>query len=214
MSNKQRILLFTGGNIGEWALTEIKEHDFLVGVDRGALFLLQHHHKPDISLGDFDSVTDEEAAAIQISSRNFLSCDPVMKDLTDTEMAFAWALEQSPAEIIILGGLGSRFDHSLANVHLLLKGLKAGVSTCLLDEKNELRLMEKHLTISKGSFSHVSLLPLTMEVTGINLTGFQYPLHNATLTIGDSLGISNVIVDQEGSIEIRSGYLLVIKSRD
>lgn len=214
MLKKQRILLFTGGNLGEWALEEIREGDFLVGVDRGALFLLQHHRKPDISLGDFDSVSLEEAARIQTSSGDFLSCDPVMKDLTDTEMAFSWAVQQRPDEIIILGGLGSRFDHSLANVHLLLKGLKAGIPTCLLDEKNELRLMDKQLTITKGSFSHVSLLPLTMEVTGINLKGFQYPLYDATLTIGDSLGISNVLIEQEGSISISSGYLLVIKSRD
>lgn len=211
---KKRILLFTGGNLGEWALEEIKTGDILVGVDRGAYFLLQHHRKPDISLGDFDSVTTEEADRIQSLSGQFLSCDPVMKDLTDTEMAFAWALEQKPDEIIILGGLGSRFDHSLANVHLLLKGLTAGISTSLLDEKNEIWLMDKQLTVAKGSFSHVSLLPLTMEVTEINLKGFQYPLHDATLRIGDSLGISNVLADQEGSISIGSGYLLVIKSRD
>ena len=94
---KRRFLLFTGGNLGEWALAEIKTGDFLVGVDRGALFLLQHNRKPNISLGDFDSVTTEEAGRIQALSGNFLSCDPVMKDLTDTEMAFAWALEQKPA---------------------------------------------------------------------------------------------------------------------
>lgn len=210
----KRILLFTGGNLGEWALEEIKTNDFLVGVDRGALFLLQHDYPPHIALGDFDSVTPEEAAKIQTLSGDFLSCDPVMKDLTDTEMAFSWALQQRPSEIIILGGLGSRFDHSLANVHLLLKGLKTGVPTGLLDEKNELRLMDKQLTVTKGSFSHVSLLPLSMEVTGINLEGFQYPLHDATLTIGDSLGISNILVEQEGSITIGSGYLLVIKSKD
>lgn len=209
-----RILLFTGGNLGAWALQEVRPSDTVVGVDRGALFLIEHGIKPVLAIGDFDSVSREEFSSIQQQVSDVQACDPVWKDWTDTEMAFHWAMEQSPAEILLLGALGNRFDHSLANVQLLVKALQAGISCRILDEHNEIMLLDHATRIAANGFSHVSLLPLTPEVTGITLTGFQYPLQQATLRWGQTLGISNVLVADTGTIELTSGYLLVVKSRD
>lgn len=214
MNQSARILLFAGGNLGEWALQHIREDDVLVGVDRGAWFLVKNGFAPHLSIGDFDSVTNEEKERIAARSRQFSDCDPVMKDLTDTEMAFNWALQQQPREILLLGVLGTRFDHTLANVHLLAKGLQANVPCRIVDSCNEIFLISDHLTVTRDHFHHVSLLPISPEVTGICLQGFQYPLENATLRIGDTLGISNVLVRERGSISLRTGLLLVIKSRD
>ena len=212
--NSTRILLFAGGNLGDWAIRYIREGDWLVGVDRGALFLVRNGLSPRLSIGDFDSVTAEEMAEIERHSLDVSACDPVMKDLTDTEMALTWAIGQKPREIVLLGVLGSRFDHTLANVHLLGKSLQKGVSCRIVDERNEIRLVNSHCELSQDQFTHVSLLPLTMEVTGITLRGFMYPLEEATLRIGDTLGISNVLVEQTGTIDVRTGQLLVIKSKD
>ena len=209
-----RILLFAGGNLGNWALRDIRQDDWLVGVDRGALFLVRNGLTPRLSIGDFDSVSAEEMAEIEQRSIDVSSCDPVMKDLTDTEMALTWALEQQPAEIILSGVLGTRFDHTLANVHLLQKALHANIPCRIVDETNEIQLMDHHCTINRDHFAHVSLLPLTPEVTGITLTGFLYPLEDATLRIGDTLGISNVLREETGTIHIETGKLLVMKSKD
>jgi thiamine pyrophosphokinase len=129
-------------------------------------------------------------------------------------MAFDWALQQHPREIVLLGALGTRFDHSLANVHLLAKGLQEGILCRIVDAHNEVLLIDRRAEVRKGRFSHVSLLPLSMEVTGITLEGFQYPLHNATLRIGQSLGISNVLLQDVGIVTIGQGRLLVIQSTD
>lgn len=213
--NPTRIVLIAGGNLGDWTLRHLRPDDWLVGVDRGALFLVRHGYTPRLAIGDFDSVTDEEKEQIDKHSLHISSCDPVWKDLTDTEMAFAWALEQKPAEIVLLGALGSRFDHTLANVHLLVKGLRARVNCTIIDETNEIRLTDRTLTVERDDgFSHVSLLPLSPEVTGITLRGFQYPLENATLRIGDTLGISNVLTAGTGTVSVQTGMLLVIKSKD
>lgn len=214
MNKSNRILLFAGGNLGKWALGHIQEADILVGVDRGAWFLIENGHAPHLSIGDFDSVTKEEKERIEANSRQFSSCDPVMKDLTDTEMAFNWALQQQPGEIVLLGVLGTRFDHTLANVHLLAKGLEANIPCRIVDASNEIHLISERLDVTKDHYQHFSLLPLSPEVTGICLDGFQYPLQNATLRIGDTLGISNVLIGESGSIKLASGLLLVIKSSD
>lgn len=212
--NGQRIVIFSGGELGDWALNYLLPDDVIVGVDRGALFLIKHQVTPTIALGDFDSVSAEQRALIEQNSRDIWACDPIMKDLTDTEMAFHWALERNPREIILFGVLGSRFDHTLANIHLLLKGLQKQIRCRIIGLHNEVTLIDDQAEVEKDRFTHVSLLPLSMSVTGITLEGFQYPLTDATLQIGDSLGISNVLLGEKGKIKIKSGYLLVIQSMD
>ncbi|UFJ40253.1 thiamine diphosphokinase [Brevibacillus humidisoli] len=209
-----RYLLFSGGNLGDWALDEVQEGDVLVGVDRGALFLLQHGIVPAYAVGDFDSVNEAERSQIEQQVASVASCDPVMKDLTDTEMAFRWALTQQPTEIILLGAVGSRLDHTLANLHLLVEAQKATVPCRIVDEKNEVLLVDGTAQIKKRRYRYVSLLPLSTQVTGITLEGFLYPLHRATLTIGQSLGISNELLGSHGTVSVESGQLLLIQSLD
>lgn len=209
-----RILIFSGGDLGPWALEEIKPGDFIIGVDRGALFLMQNKIMVDYALGDFDSVTEEEFAAIKAWCREADSCDPVAKDYTDTEMAVNLALTRKPSEIVILGALGTRMDHNLANIHLLSKCLQAGITCRITGEKNEISLVGQDISVSRGNFAYVSILPLTGEVKGVTLEGFQYPLNLATLHLGQSIGISNKITGETGRISVESGKLLVIKSND
>ncbi len=213
-TNNQRILIFTGGNLGSWAIDEIRQGDFVIGADYGAVYLINHGISPDLALGDFDSVTPFELAEIRQHSKAIDSCDAIDKDQSDTEMAFNWALDRDPQEIVILGALGTRFDHSLANVHLLRKGLESGIACRIVDEYNEIRVIDHPTLIKKSRYAHVSLLPLSLEVTGITLHGFKYPLHEATLSLGQSLAVSNILMSDTGKIGIQSGLLLVIQSID
>ncbi|SFF09978.1 thiamine pyrophosphokinase [Paenibacillus catalpae] len=210
-----RIIICTGGRLGDWVRTYISPGDLLIGADRGALFLVQNGFTPDLALGDFDSVTPEQLELIRSISRETITYDPIDKDYTDTELAFRYALDQSPSEIRMLGALGSRFDHSLANVHLLKLALEQGIPASITDANNTISLaQEGSVQLHQGEYSHVSLLPLSEEVTGITLHGFAYPLHEATLRIGQSLGISNILADPVGTLTVRTGTLLVIQSKD
>lgn len=214
MFEDRRILIFSGGNLGPWALEEIGQRDFLIGVDRGALFLLQNQWVPDIVIGDFDSVSLEDLTAIKNACNHVICCDPVDKDYTDTEMAFNWALEKEPKEIVIFGALGSRFDHSLANVYLLRKGIEAGVICRIVDQNNEIEATKDHRTIRKGGYPYVSILPISLEVKGLTLEGFKYPLTGANMTLGESLTISNVQVEEVAHVKVQSGQVLIIRSKD
>ncbi|MBO8172088.1 MAG: thiamine diphosphokinase [Bacillaceae bacterium] len=215
MSENRRILLFSGGELGDWALRHIEDDDRLVGVDRGTLFLISRGIQPDFAMGDFDSVTPRELEEIRRACPRFDCVDPIDKDHSDTELALMWAIEQKPEEILLLGVLGSRFDHSLANIQLLIRALKAGIPARILGENNEMMLVDRVAELAYDPhFSHVSLLPFTEQVTGITLEGFQYPLHDATLSMGESRGISNVLQEETGKIHVKSGILLVIKSKD
>ena len=54
MNSTKRIIIFTGGSLGDWALQLIEPGDYLIGADGGALFLVVNGYQPDLSLGDFD----------------------------------------------------------------------------------------------------------------------------------------------------------------
>ncbi|WP_433946607.1 thiamine diphosphokinase [Paenibacillus sp. SN-8-1] len=210
----KRILIFTGGSIKKESIHEIKEGDFVIGADKGALFLVDNGVQPDLSVGDFDSVTKDELERIKRSSHEMITCDPIDKNLTDTELAFDMALDQQPEEVVMIGAVGSRLDHSLANIQMMLRGLQHKVLSSILDEHNYISLTGSSLKVQDRGFTYVSLLPLTPEVTGITLKGFMYPLQDATIQMGQSLGISNRLTGSEGSIQIESGLLLVIQSKD
>ena len=63
-------------------------------------------------------------------------------------------------------------------------------------------------------YKYVSLIPLTTNVTGVTLKGFKYLLKNATLTIGESVGVSNEQIEKKATIELKEGILICIRSRD
>jgi thiamine pyrophosphokinase len=211
----RQAVIFTGGNLGEWAVDLIHPEDYLIGADRGADFLVRHGFVPHLSLGDFDSVTPDQMRLIQDTSLELMACDPVHKDWTDTELGLREAVSRGYTDIRIIGGLGTRFDHSLANVHLLRQAAEQGCEARLVDEHNEIRLCTGHCRLeSDARYRYVSLLPLTPMVKGITLDGFQYPLTDAALTLGWSLGVSNVLIAQEGTVTIADGLLLIIRSRD
>jgi thiamine pyrophosphokinase len=116
-----------------------------------------------------------------------------------------------PEAIFIWGALGGRIDHTMANVFLLCKGQEKGIKTYLIDEYGEAFVLDKEATFINETGKTVSLLALSPEVTGINLTGFLYHLKEEILVMGESRGISNVINDARAGINIRQGKLLVIK---
>lgn len=214
MLKDRRICIVSGGVTGQWICDYINEEDFFVGADRGALFFLEQGIRLDYALGDFDSVTKDEMARIKKACSQVDECDPVAKDYTDTELAFNWALEQKPAEILLFGVTGDRLDHTLANLYLLARALDQKVSCRIIDEKNEIFLINKTTKVHNNKRKYLSLLPFGGEVTGITLEGFQYPLNKATYKVGQSIGISNIMKAETAQITLEKGCLMVIRSED
>ncbi|MBT2760290.1 thiamine diphosphokinase [Paenibacillus sp. FSL W8-0187] len=209
-----RVLIFTGGELSPRFLDEVQNGDFIIGADRGALYLIEHGIKPHLSVGDFDSIPPGQMDRVRSMSGKVIDCDPIDKNLTDTELAFEMALEHSPESILILGATGTRLDHTLANIHMLIRGLQHHIPCSILDENNFITLTGSSCIVENKGFTYVSLLPLTTEVTGINLEGFEYPLHDATLRLGQSLGVSNKLAEDKGTVRIEGGLLLIIQSKD
>lgn len=193
------------------------DKDIWVGVDKGVFTLLSKGIKPTIAFGDFDSVTVEEMIVIEQSVSKLNRFMPE-KDETDMELAMEWAIEQKPAIIRIFGATGGRIDHFIANIQLLMKPLQMDqqMQVEILDKNNIvfLRMPGKYSVKKKPGYQYISFLPITMEVCGITLEGFKYPLVDQSLPLGSTLCISNELIHDCGHFSFSKGILMVVRSND
>ncbi|WP_238651603.1 thiamine diphosphokinase [Paenibacillus piscarius] len=209
-----RVVIVAGGKVTADCLRYLDEEDYIIGADRGALFLIEHGFRPALAVGDFDSVPEEALERIQAGSNETISCDPVNKDLTDSELALDYALGLQPQSIVMIGVTGTRMDQTLASIQMMTRALQRQVACSIIDPNNYITLTGSQAVVEQRGYTYVSLLPLTPEVTGITLKGFQYPLNQATLKLGQSLAVSNVLVESTGTVTIESGLLIIIQSKD
>ncbi len=216
-----RTVIISGGRIErDFALSFLENETFeqFIAVDNGLRFCYDNQIKPTWIVGDFDTAAPELVEYYQtqtdIPIRRF---NPV-KDSTDSQIAIELALELGSSEITLLGGTGTRMDHVLGNIQSLMLAKKKGVSCVILDEYNRIQLIDGETRLKKSEQygKYVSLLPLTTEVTGVDLTGFKFNLtgHTFTSTGSAGLGVSNEIIEDIAEIRVKSGIFVLIESRD
>lgn len=186
---------------------------YIISVDGGAAHLRKLGILPDVLLGDFDSANKDDIEYFQtqgIKAEQF----PVEKDMTDSELAIEKALEKGADEIIFIGAVGSRFDHSMANIFLLKKLMDEKVKACIADEHNRIYMFDESFSMPRVEGYKLSLIPVTEKVTGVTTKGLKYPLINATMQLGTSWGVSNEFYEDIACVTIEKGILLVCLSRD
>ena len=210
-------LIITGGKINKnFAKKYLKsnKYDIIIAVDKGLETIDYLKLQPQYVLGDFDSVNTKILEKYKTQNIKIIKLNPE-KDLTDTHSAIDLALEIKSTEITILGAIGTRLDHTMANIHILKQALDKNIKAKIVNEKNEIELINKEIIIKRDdNYKYVSIIPLTTNVTGITIEGMKYIINDYTLSIGDSLGVSNEQIDKEAKISIKTGILVVIKSKD
>lgn len=212
-----RTLILSGGTINTGLLKTVLEEErfqFTIAVDGGLEAADKAGLDVDYIVGDFDSVSRDTMA--KYKDKAIIKQFPPEKNYTDTHLALELAIEIGGEDLLILGATGTRFDHMQANLHLLVYLLRKKIKAVILDENNRIYLIEEAMHIEKrkayGPF--LSLLPITEKVKGVTLKGFKYPLDKAELSIEGSIGISNEIIDETGTIELEEGILLVVETKD
>ena len=238
------ILIITGGylNIG-YTQEYIKtlSYDKVFAVDKGLEYADALGLVPELIIGDFDTVdeklldryekqlteadkklaeADNQAAEVDRQSVRIIR-HPSHKDQTDTELALYCAKEDNASRVTILGATGSRLDHVLANIGLLLYACRSGMDAAIIDEHNRIRLLASEYAVNEVTIdkaeqygSYVSLIPVTPVVSGVTTKGLLYSLDNAVIEQGNGLTVSNEIIEKTARIQIESGAVLIIESRD
>ncbi|MFZ5966323.1 MAG: thiamine diphosphokinase [Bacillota bacterium] len=208
-----RAVIIANGSIdyGHNFRDTILHHDLIICADGGAKYLKKINVTPHIIVGDLDSI-DQSSKEYYLQKGVELYQFPTKKNHTDTDLAVQYAISKGCKEITFLGAIGSRMDHTLANIMLLIPLVQTGIKARILNETNDITVINQDLEVQGDDKTYMSLIPITQTVEGVTLEGFEYPLVDATLRMGDTIGISNQFQNKQAFIRIKKGLLLVIKA--
>lgn len=192
----------------------------IIAVDGGMRHLYKLGIKPNIWVGDMDSsiglkIDEEFLSGVEIKTL------PIKKDISDSEYAVQKALEFGANEIIIIGGIGTRFDHSLFNINMLFKLAKKNILCKILDGKQEVSFLcagkyletenYNELIIESNIGKTLSIVPFS-DLEFLSLDGFEYPLTDTNVDRYSNLTLSNIITSEKAKIKLKNGMCLVILS--
>ncbi len=182
-----------------------QENDFLIGLDEGALKIIEKGYKLNEVWGDFDNKEKLQKISKYCSNIHLY---PTKKNQTDLELVLMNI--KTNDEIVIYDVTGGRLDHEIINLLLLRKyhNLKLKIR----DNYNEIIYLSTkgNYTFSKDEFNYISII--TLDQATISIIKGEYLLDKTTITKNDTYTTSNTFVDEEFSIELFSGEIFIIKS--
>jgi thiamine pyrophosphokinase len=182
--------------------------DLVVAADGGARYALGAGIVPDLVVGDMDSLGEvreiEERGAV-------LERHPVGKDKMDGHLAVMAARNRGATAVDLLCAAGGRFSALFAVPHILLASERMGLGATMIAGWGRAFVLEAgSRTVAGEPRDSVSVFPFTGPAIGVTLDGFVYPLEDARLEVGDTLGFHNELIGKEGRVSVREGALLVI----
>ena len=206
-----RAFIYTGGAVRAEFITEHpKADDLCIAADQGYHTAKALGERIDLLLGDFDSI-----GSVPRDGDFEIQQVPAEKDYTDTQLAVEIALERGADEIIIIGGLSGRLDHTLSTLAILEDLNARGVYCTVTDGQNRARYMKSTSTlIARSPYKYLSLIAADEVVKGVDIEGCKYPLKKATLRRSHQFAVSNEITGNVAFISVKKGGVFIIESRD
>ena len=191
-----------------------QEEDYIICADNGYSYAKLEGIKPNVVIGDFDSM-DSDLQDFNSTKECEIIRLAAEKDDTDTLFCLKYGIEQGFDEFFILGGLGGRLDHTVANLQTMSHAIDHQKSIWFLDGKNRATLRNPgKLLIQRMAGFKISLFTFTDFCEDVCISGVKYPLHNCLLNNSFPLGVSNEFLVDQAQISHTSGKLLVILSKD
>lgn len=201
-----RFVIMSNGDYGEleYYIPYIRSADRLICADGGANYAYQLNLKPDIIVGDLDSITSEVRHFYHkqnVSIKKYLK----QKDFTDTQLALSMAEEMGATEIVLIGTMGGRLDHSFSNLYAGVEQTKKGIIVCHVTNDCVIHIFNNYLEIEGAPGDIVSIMPLTEEIGHVYTEGLEYALNGESLVYQNPYAISNVLVENRASVRLEEG---------
>lgn len=204
-----RCVIVGGADINNYAFVRerLREDDYIIFCDSGLKHMDALNAKPGLIVGDFDSHDNPRLDVETI----VLPCE---KDDTDTFYAIKEAVKRGYEDFLLIGVIGARLDHSLANLSILLYLDALGKKGRIIDDYSEMEIVSKEPVCIGDGYSFFSLMNITGIAKGITVRGAKYPLENAEISCEYQYGVSNeVLKGEDATVSVEDGKLLLIKIR-
>ena len=206
-----KAFIYTGGAVRIDGITEHpKSDDLRIAADSGYLTAKALGDRIDIAVGDFDSMS-----ADMIPDGVEQLRVPAEKDVTDTQLAVEAALNRGADQLVIIGVMSGRLDHTLSNLFILEDLADADVYAIMTDGQSRVRFVRSgSALIGRSGFRYLSIIAADPKVKGVTAEGCRYPLKNATLSRRCQYAVSNEITGNCALISVKKGGIFIIESTD
>jgi thiamine pyrophosphokinase len=209
----KRAVIFLHGN--KPSVKSVRNHlrktDTIICADGGTIYAVSFGLKPDIYIGDLDSISPSLHKKLQKEKIEWHTY-PKEKDETDSELALEYAIKNGFTEIILFAVFGNRVDHVLANLTMFAKLQSKKVHIKIIEGNQELFFVKSKLVLQGKIGEYVSLIPMQTEVT-VSTKNLKWELADSVLEYGKTRGISNEFAKRTAEISVKKGTLLVIHTR-
>lgn len=180
-----------------------RKSDYIVAADGGANVARQYGLRPDVIIGDLDSLRPSTRRHFRTSTIVHVN----RQDNTDLEKALDFLVGEKCRSTTIIGATGKRLDFTLGNLSVMWNYTRR-ISLAFVGDGWTALPVGRERTVAAKVGATVSLIPFGV-CSGITLRGLQYPLTNATMRVGQ-IGVSNVVHTSPFSIRVKKGEMLVI----
>ncbi len=202
-----KFAILLGGNVKPTKrLKKQLEGARVIAADSGMQHADSLSLKPELWVGDFDSASPHLQKKHNDVPRQTYDAE---KDATDGEIAIAEALRRGATSMILVGGFGGQFDHTLAHAGFLLALAKRGMDIFMSSGNEEAQALVGEMAIDDLSFgTRLSIAPFS-DLRGLTLSGVKWPLTKRDVPLGSALTLSNIVT---GSVRISvlSGSALIL----
>lgn len=183
------------------------ENSYVIAADNGYSFVKQLGIKPDLIIGDFDSLSENISDDCQIINA------PAEKDDTDTMLAVKKALSMGFEDITLASSIGGRLDHTYANIQTLAYIIDKNAKCCMVGEKDIVYLLNPgEYTFNRKTNMYFSIFSYGKNAI-VSTVGTKYDLTEYLLTNKFPLGVSNEIIAHKCNLLVKDGQILVIFSQ-
>ena len=202
-----KALIIANGTIPGQAIVKklIKDADVVVCADGGADHARRLKIKPDVILGDLDSITS--------GTKKYFKGIPLMliddQESSDLEKAIEFCIQRKMTSVDVIGSFGSRIDHATGSLGCFKK-FRNRVELHLYDEEGWLSLVPGTISLRMKRGEKLSLIPLD-RCEGVTTKNLKFPLKDDVLELGVHEGVSNEALSSGVEINVRRGTLLLYR---
>lgn len=181
----------------------------VIAADAGIRHAVALDVRPELWVGDFDSVPDNLPPQLADTPRQKF---PAAKNETDGELAVAEAVKRGATQLILIGAFGGpRADHAFLHLTLAMRLAEQGVSVLLTSGHQEgVPLLQggKQAQFDYADETIFSVIAFD-DLAGLTVTGAQWPLDAFNMPFGSSRTISNAVSGRL-TISLQTGHAMLI----
>ena len=190
--------------------------DLVIAADSGVDGALGAGLRPDVVVGDLDSISP---AGLAWAEQHGVTVEshPTDKDFTDTALALHCAAARGGTALTLVAPDGDdpahRLDHMLGVIAALGDPVLAGFESVTAHlGRAVLHVVHpgRAIALHHPAGTVFSLIAAHGACRGVELVGAQWPLHEAELPAATTRGVSNTVVSPPVTASVGDGVLTIV----